>query len=296
MNHNPLILSGKDVSLNVYENLRLRIQKLSEFDILPGLAVVLVGENPASKVYVNSKTKTFKKLSIHSQTFKLSADVTSEDLLHLIEKLNKDSLYHGILVQLPLPDHINSQDVINSISPEKDVDGFHPQNAGLLSIGKPRFIPCTPKGIMRMLNFYNLDLNGKHVVVIGRSNIVGRPISILCSHKTAGANATVTICHSGSKNIADITSTADVIIVALGVPNYLKNNMVKDGSIIIDVGINRINSDGNKKGYRLVGDADFSNLLSDVKAITPVPGGVGPMTIAMLVENTIEAAESTLKK
>lgn len=296
MKQQTLILSGKDVSLDVYKNLSLRIKKLADRGVSPGLAVVLVGENPASKIYVNSKTRTFKKLSIHSKTFELPSEITSRDLLDLIERLNKDPLYHGILVQLPLPKHINAQDVINSISPEKDVDGFHPQNAGLLSIGKPRFIPCTPKGIMRILNFYNLDLNGKHVVVIGRSNIVGRPISILCSHKTPGSNATVTICHSGSNNITDFTIKADVIIVALGVPNYLKKNMVKNNAVIIDVGINRIDSEVNKKGYNLVGDADFNNLSNYVSAITPVPGGVGPMTIAMLVENTIEAAETSLSK
>ena len=294
MKNRPLILSGKDVSLDVYKNLKLRIQSLSKKGVFPGLAVVLVGENPASRVYVNSKTKTFKKLSIHSKTFTLPVDVTSKDLLDLIKSLNKNHLYHGILVQLPLPGHINAQDVINSISTEKDVDGFHPQNAGLLSIGKPRFIPCTPKGIMRILNFYNLDLNGKHIVVIGRSNIVGRPVSILCSQKISGANGTVTICHSGSKNISEFTLTADIIIVALGVPNYLKSHMVKDDSVIIDVGINRISSKESNKGYKLTGDADFTNLSNNVSAITPVPGGVGPMTIAMLVENTIEAAETTL--
>ena len=294
MKNKPLILSGKDVSLDVYKNLKLRIQSLSKKGVFPGLAVVLVGENPASRVYVNSKTKTFKKLSIHSKTFTLPVDVTSKDLLDLIKSLNKNHLYHGILVQLPLPGHINTQDVINSISPEKDVDGFHPQNAGLLSIGKPRFIPCTPKGIMRILNFYNLDLNGKHIVVIGRSNIVGRPVSILCSQKISGANGTVTICHSGSKKISDFTLTADIIIVALGVPNYLKSHMVKEDSVIIDVGINRISSKESNKGYKLTGDADFTNLSNNVSAITPVPGGVGPMTIAMLVENTIEAAETTL--
>lgn len=294
MKNRPLILSGKDVSLDVYKSLKLRIQSLSKKGVFPGLAVVLVGENPASRVYVNSKTKTFKKLSIHSKTFTLPVDVTSKDLLDLIKSLNKNHLYHGILVQLPLPGHINAQDVINSISPEKDVDGFHPQNAGLLSIGKPRFIPCTPKGIMRILNFYNLDLNGKHIVVIGRSNIVGRPVSILCSQKISGANGTVTICHSGSKNISNFTLTADIIIVALGVPNYLKSHMVKDDSVIIDVGINRISSKESNKGYKLTGDADFTNLSNNVSAITPVPGGVGPMTIAMLVENTIEAAETTL--
>ena len=289
----PLILSGKDVSAHVYDSLLERIKKLSKKKCTPGLAVVLVGENPASQVYVRSKTRIFNKFNLFTKTYQLESSIKSEELLLLIEKLNNNPLYHGILVQLPLPKHINSSDVINTISPKKDVDGFHPENAGLLSIGKPRFIPCTPKGIMKILEFYRIDLDGKHVVVVGRSNIVGRPISILTSLKTKGANATVTTCHSGTPNIKGFTLIADVIVVALGVPNFLDSSMIKKGCTIIDVGINRVNSN-NEKGYKLIGDANFEDLKNEVSSITPVPGGVGPMTIAMLVENTIEAAENNL--
>ena len=291
----PKILSGKDVSINVYKSLSKRIKLLKDKKIIPSLAVILVGDNPASSVYVRSKAKTFKKLNLFSKTFTLSSDVSSEDLLDLIFKLNQNVKYHGILVQLPLPKHINSQKVIDSINPEKDVDGFHPQNVGLLTIGNPRFIPCTPKGIMRILEYYSISLEGKHVVIVGRSNIVGRPISILCSHKGLNKNATVTICHSGSKDISNYTRVADVVMVALGVPNFLSAEMIKKDAIIIDVGINRVESSTVSKGYELVGDADFKNLINKVSSITPVPGGVGPMTIAMLVENTVESAEAMYK-
>ena len=286
-----LILSGKDVSSSVYKGLSERIHALREKGITPGLAVVLVGEDPASQVYVRSKTRTFKKLDLFTQTYRLPKDTSQDELLGLIKELNNDNSYHGILVQLPLPKHIESDKVINAIDPKKDVDGFHPENAGLLAIGRPRFIPCTPKGIMRILEQYKIDLNGKHVVVVGRSNIVGRPISILTSMKMDGANATTTICHSGTPNIQYHTKTADVIIVALGVPSFLDHEMIKKDAVVIDVGINRIDAD-NQKGYKLVGDADWQSLEKKASAATPVPGGVGPMTIAMLVENTVEAAEN----
>ena len=286
-----LILSGKDVSSSVYKGLSERIHALREKGITPGLAVVLVGEDPASQVYVRSKTRTFKKLDLFTQTYRLPKDTSQDELLGLIKELNNDNSYHGILVQLPLPKDIESDKVINAIDPKKDVDGFHPENAGLLAIGRPRFIPCTPKGIMRILEQYKIDLNGKHVVVVGRSNIVGRPISILTSMKMDGANATTTICHSGTPNIQYHTKTADVIIVALGVPSFLDQEMIKKDAVVIDVGINRIDAD-NQKGYKLVGDADWQSLEKKASAATPVPGGVGPMTIAMLVENTVEAAEN----
>tara|TARA_B100000287_G_scaffold256408_1_gene241031 strand:+ start:316 stop:1194 length:879 start_codon:yes stop_codon:yes gene_type:complete len=286
-----LILSGKDVSSSVYKGLSERIHALREKGITPGLAVVLVGEDPASQVYVRSKTRTFKKLDLFTQTYTLPKDTRQDELLGLIKELNNDNSYHGILVQLPLPKHIESDKVINAIDPKKDVDGFHPENAGLLAIGRPRFIPCTPKGIMRILEQYKIDLNGKHVVVVGRSNIVGRPISILTSMKMDGANATTTICHSGTPNIQYHTKTADVIIVALGVPSFLDQEMIKKDAVVIDVGINRIDAD-NQKGYKLVGDADWQSIEKKASAATPVPGGVGPMTIAMLVENTVEAAEN----
>ena len=286
----PLILSGKEVSASVYDSLDQKIKSLRKNNITPGLAVVLVGEDSASQVYVRSKTKTFNKLSLFTKTYRLPSDSSEKELLELIDDLNKNNLFHGILVQLPLPNHIDSDKVINRILPSKDVDGFHPENAGLLSIGKPRFIPCTPKGIMEILKYYKIKLDGKHVVVVGRSNIVGRPISILTSLKGENSNGTTTICHSGTKDIGNHTKAADVVIVALGVPGFLKENMIKEGAVVIDVGINRVD-DTSEKGYRLVGDVDWEGIYKKAAAITPVPGGVGPMTIAMLVQNTVEAAE-----
>ena len=292
--HNYTTFSGKEVSDHVYSNLKERVEILLKSNIQPGLAAILVGENPASKIYINMKTKIFHRLGLKTQTFKLSIDCSQTDLIQVIEKINNDSSFHGILVQLPLPNHIDSNSIINSIRPEKDVDGFHPVNAGLLSIGTPRFIPCTPKGIMKILEYYKVNLRGKHVVVLGRSNIVGRPMSILTSLKTKGANSTTTICHSGSSNIEKFTKIADIVIVALGVPNYLTKDMIKKDAILIDVGINRVN-DNSEKGYKLCGDVFWEEVIEKAKAVTPVPGGVGPMTIAMLVENTVEAAENTLK-
>ena len=286
----PLILSGKEVSASVYDSLDQKIKSLRKNNITPGLAVVLVGEDSASQVYVRSKTKTFNKLNLFTKTYRLPSASSERKLLELIDDLNKNNLFHGILVQLPLASHIDSDKVINTILPSKDVDGFHPENAGLLSIGKPRFIPCTPKGIMEILKYYKIKLDGKHVVVVGRSNIVGRPISILTSLKGENSNGTTTICHSGTKDIGNHTKAADVVIVALGVPGFLKENMIKEGAVVIDVGINRVD-DTSEKGYRLVGDVDWEGIYKKVTAITPVPGGVGPMTIAMLVQNTVEAVE-----
>jgi methylenetetrahydrofolate dehydrogenase (NADP+)/methenyltetrahydrofolate cyclohydrolase len=289
----PLILSGKDVSQSVYKSLLNRISILIDQNTTPGLAVVIVGEDPASQVYVRSKTKKFKQLNLNTESFKLPDSTSEDELLKLIHSLNKNDQFHGILVQLPLPKQINSQRVLQTIDPKKDVDGFHPENVGLLSIGRPRFVPCTPKGIMRILSHYNIDLKGKHVVVVGRSNIVGRPISILTSLKQEGSNGTTTICHSGTPDISQFTKSADVIIVALGVPQFLTGEMLKDGAVVIDVGINRMDAD-TEKGYKLVGDAHWESISSKISAATPVPGGVGPMTIAMLVENTVEAAENSV--
>ena len=289
----PLILSGKDVSQSVYKSLLNRISILKDQNITPGLAVVIVGEDPASQVYVRSKTKKFKQLNLNTESFKLPDSTSEDELLNLIHNLNENDQFHGILVQLPLPRQIDSQRVLETIDPKKDVDGFHPENAGLLSIGRPRFVPCTPKGIMRILSYYNIDLKGKHVVVVGRSNIVGRPISILTSLKQEGSNGTTTICHSGTPDISQFTKSADVIIVALGVPQFLTGDMLQDGAVVIDVGINRMDAD-TEKGYKLVGDAHWESISSKISAATPVPGGVGPMTIAMLVENTVEAAENSV--
>ena len=287
------ILSGKTVSQNVYKSLKSRIDKLKSSGCIPGLAAVLVGDNPASHVYIKSKTNQFAKLDLYSESFKMPDDTSERDVLSLINNLNNDERFHGILVQMPLPEQLNEPAIIEAVNPLKDVDGFHPENAGLLSIGRPRFVPCTPKGIMRILSHYNIDLKGKHVVVIGRSNIVGRPISILTSLKQEGSNGTTTICHSGTPDIAQFTNSADVIIVALGVPQFLTGEMLKEGAVVIDVGINRMDAD-TEKGYKLVGDAHWESISSKISAATPVPGGVGPMTIAMLVENTVEAAENSV--
>ena len=287
------ILSGKEVSASVYSDIKSRIDTLRSREITPNLSVLLVGNNPASEIYVNSKSKRFSKLGLLSETIKFPEDISEDYLISKIEELNEDNKIHGILVQLPLPKHIDKDSIIKTIKPQKDVDGFHPYNLGTLLMGKPQFIPCTPKGIMRIFEYYQIDLSGMHVVVVGRSNIVGRPISILTSLKNKFSNATTTLCHSGSENMIQYLQDADIIILALGSPEFLKENHIKKGAIIIDVGINRINdqSNGNKK---LVGDADQESLIGKAGAISPVPGGVGPMTIAMLVENTIEAAEKSV--
>ena len=289
------ILSGKDTANSVYHDLNKRIISLANDGIRPGLCVVLIGDDPASQIYVRTKTKKLRSLGLLSESILLPRDVKEKKVIQIINDLNNNSKYHGILVQFPLPDHIKPQKIINSISPQKDVDGFHPENVGWLSIGKPRFIPCTPKGIMRILDYYNIDLSGKNIVVIGRSNIVGRPISILTSLNSQGSNGTCSLCHSRTKNLEQFTLNADVIITAIGKPNYLKGNMIKNGTVLIDVGINRVDSD-NEKGYVIVGDADWDSVINKVSSITPVPGGVGPMTIAMLIENTIEAAEKFVYK
>ena len=288
-----LILSGKVAAETVYTDLSIRVGSIIKKGVKPGLAAILVGDDPASNVYVRSKTKRFRSMGLHSDTITFHEDVSEDELLLTIDSLNHDKSFHGILVQFPLPEQINSQNIIRSILPEKDVDGFHPENVGLLTMGSPRFIPCTPKGIIRLLSQYEIELSGKHVVVIGRSNIVGRPVSILTSLKSSGANATSTICHSGTINIDDHTRCADVVITAMGSPNYLKGDMLKNGAVVIDVGINRIET-GNDKGYKLIGDVQWDSIQDIASAATPVPGGVGPMTIAMLVENTVEAAESTV--
>jgi len=287
------ILSGKVVSDAVYTALESRIQSLKNAGVVPGLAAVIVGENPASQVYVRNKTRKFSKLHLHSETIKLPSQTTQADLLDQIDTLNNDPLYHGILVQLPLPDQIDGALIVNAIAPHKDVDGFHPENLGQLTAGRPRYVPCTPKGIIRILKHYDIDPSGKHAVVLGRSNIVGRPMSILLSQKQKFSNATTTICHSGTADIRAVAKQADILIAALGVPEFVDQSFIKEGAAIIDVGINRVDED-SEKGYKLVGDVAFESVQGIAGSITPVPGGVGPMTIAMLVENTVEAAEKSL--
>jgi len=285
------ILSGKVVSDAVYAALENRIISLVDHhSAVPGLAAVIVGDDPASQVYVRNKTRTFLDMNLHSETIRLPEETSQQELLSTIRTLNNDPVFHGILVQLPLPKHIDTDKVINAIAPEKDVDGFHPENLGRLTAGNPRFIPCTPKGIMRILEHYHMDPSFKHAVVLGRSNIVGRPMSILLSQKQEYSNATTTICHSGTSDLRSMTMQADILVAALGVPEMIDDSYIKEGVVIIDVGINRV-PDESEKGYKLVGDVNFDAVQGMAQSITPVPGGVGPMTIAMLVENTVEAAE-----
>ena len=283
------LFSGKDVSESVYESLIPKIESLRSHGVVPGLAAILVGEDPASRVYVRSKARRFELLNLFTETIRLDAGISQDKLVAKIRSINTDGRFHGTLVQLPLPKNIDDNEIINMVNPMKDVDGFHPENVGFLTIGNPRFIPCTPKGIMRILSYYDVELLGKHVVIIGRSNIVGRPISILTSLKKSFSNATTTICHSGTEDIRYFTKQADIIIAAMGVPNILDKSYIKPGVILIDVGINRVDDD-SEKGYKLVGDIDRKSVTDIANGLTPVPGGVGPMTIAMLVENTVEAA------
>lgn len=275
-----ILIDGREVAKKVRLDIKKEVDNLKNENITPGLAVVLVGDNPASRSYVNSKDKACKTLGVYSVKKNFDESITEVDLLKQIDDLNNDERIHGILVQLPLPPHINEKKVIEAILPEKDVDGFHPINAGKLLIGEDGLKPCTPYGIIKLLEHYDIEVESKNVVVIGRSNIVGKPIALMLLQK----NATVTICHSKTKNLKSITKNADIIVVALGIPSFLTADMVMDGAVIIDVGINRV--DG-----KIVGDVDFENVKEKASYITPVPGGVGPMTITMLLENTIEATK-----
>jgi methylenetetrahydrofolate dehydrogenase (NADP+) / methenyltetrahydrofolate cyclohydrolase len=277
-----LILDGRKVAEGIKIDLK---DKIKEFDIDPCLAVVLVGDNPASNVYVNIKKIACDEVGIISKNINLPADLKETDLLDCISKLNKDSSVHGILIQLPLPSHIDEHLILSSVLWSKDVDGFHPFNVGKLVSGEKSVVSCTPKGIIRLLKEYNIEMEGKHAVVVGRSNIVGKPIASLLLEN----NATVTICHSRTKNLAKFTTKADILIAAVGKPNLIKEGMVKEGVVIIDVGVNRVGDD-SEKGFSLVGDVDFMAVKDKVAAITPVPGGVGPMTVAMLMDNVIELA------
>ncbi len=287
----PTIIDGKVVSQKIKEQIKIDTQKLfNEKGIKPGLALLLVGNNSASEIYVKMKDKTCNELGFHSIIERMDEDSSEEAVINMINKWNEDPQIHGILVQLPLPKQINEFRVLNTISPNKDVDAFHPANVGKIMIGLPGFVPCTPAGIMELFEHYNIDLIGKHAVVIGRSNIVGKPIANLMLQKNKNANATVTICHSATKDISKYTKKADIIIAAIGVPNFVNGNMVKDGVVVIDVGINRIDDPTSTKGYKIVGDVEYDSVAPKASAITPVPGGVGPMTIAVLMKNTYNSA------
>ena len=289
------IISGPEVSSEIYGELRARIEKLKSEGTIPGLAVILVGDDPASQVYVRNKGRKCEELGMHSVTIVLPNETTEAELLQKIDSLNKDPSIHGFLVQLPLPSHIDEDKVIESISPEKDVDGFHPVNVGRMLIGKPGFLPATPAGVQQMLIRSGVETAGKHVVIVGRSNIVGKPMAALMIQRGLGADSTVTVVHSKTKDLADITRQADILIVAIGKPRFITADMVKEGATVIDVGTNRIDDPTSPKGSRLVGDVDFDNVKEKVSAITPVPGGVGPMTICMLMANTVRAAENAAK-
>ncbi len=290
------IIDGKTVADSIRANLGVRIAALDSAGVRPGLAVILVGEDPASASYVRSKERACERIGIYSRDIRLSAETSEEVLLDQVEAQNRDPSIHGILVQLPLPSHIDTESIINAVSPSKDVDGFHPVSLGRLAAGLETFVPCTPAGIVELLVHSGTVIAGSEAVVLGRSNIVGRPVATLLSQKSPRGNATVTICHSRTDDIAAHTRRADILVAAMGVPRFVTADMVKPGAVVIDVGVNRVDDPSRERGYRLVGDVDFEPVSAVAGAITPVPGGVGPMTIAMLLSNTVTSAERTLRE
>jgi len=285
------LIDGTAIGKTMRAELAGEIEALRKKGVTPGLAVVLVGENPASQVYVRMKGKACEEAGMHSETIRLPADTSEVDLLAVVDRLNADPKIHGMLVQLPLPKHINSERVLLRIDPAKDVDGFHPVNVGKVSIGDPSgFRPATPYGVQQLLMRSGVETRGAHAVIVGRSNIVGRPMAALLLQNGPGGNATVTVCHSNTRDIASITRQGDILIVAMGKPEFVTGPMVKPGAVVIDVGVNRVDDPAAKNGYRLVGDVRFAEARQIASAITPVPGGVGPMTITMLLYNTVQAA------
>jgi methylenetetrahydrofolate dehydrogenase (NADP+) / methenyltetrahydrofolate cyclohydrolase len=289
------LIDGRVAAEKVYAQLRREIAVLKSRGVIPGLAVVLVGDNPASRAYVRAKDKMCRELGLHSIKLELPAATTQDELLARVEELNRDCAIHGILVQSPPPPHIDEPAIVLALDPAKDVDGFHPVNVAKLVMGDASgFVPCTPLGCQRLVIESGIEIAGAHVVVLGRSMIVGKPLALLLMQKAAGANATVTVVHSRSRNLAAITSSADILIAAMGQPQFVRQNHVREGAIVIDVGINRIEDATAKRGYRLVGDVAFDEVAPKASAITPVPGGVGPMTIAMLMANTVKACRATL--
>ena len=286
-----IVIDGKKISQEIREELKSEVEKLGKKGLKPGLGVILVGENPASQIYVRNKERACEKIGIHTLTERLSSDISEEELLARIERWNDDPSIHGILVQLPLPDHIEERHIIERVSPEKDVDGFHPYTVGQMMLGTPRFLPCTPAGIQELLLRHGARPEGRHVVIVGRSNIVGKPLCNMLLQKAEGANATVTICHTGTPDISRFTKLADILVVAAGRPEVVNGSMVKKGAVVIDVGVNRVDDPTREKGYRIVGDVHFESARQVASAITPVPGGVGPMTIAMLLRNTVKACK-----
>ncbi len=285
------IIDGKQVAADMRAELKEEVAKLKEQGIVPGLGVILVGEDPASKSYVTAKERTCEEIGIYSDDNRLPADTTQEDLMALVEKMNNDPKINGILVQLPLPKHLNEAEVLLAIDPDKDVDGFHPMNVGKMMVGEEAFLPCTPHGVIQLLMRSGTTIEGANVVIVGRSNIVGKPLANMLIQKNATGNATVTVCHTRTKDLADKTRQANIVIAAAGRPNMVTADMVKEGVVVIDVGVNRVEDATKKSGYRLVGDVDFEAVKEKASLITPVPGGVGPMTITMLMFNTVESAK-----
>ena len=285
------ILDGKLAAKQIKAELKEEIEKLANSGVVPGLAAVLIGENPASEIYVSSKAKQCKKIGIYSEVIRRDDSISHSELIQLIDELNTRKDIHGILVQEPLPKQIDKLDLNLKITPDKDVDGFHPVSLGRILIGEPSFMTCTPYGIIELLKRHQVDLKGKHAVILGRSNIVGKPLAAMLIQKWAETNCTTTVCHTGTADVERYTSQADLVVCAMGLPEYLKGDMIKDGAVVVDVGINRIDDPNAKKGYRLVGDAHFESCEPKASWITPVPGGVGPMTIAMLLYNTVSACK-----
>src|SRR6266851_3635770 len=289
------LIGGRAIAEKVYVDLRREIAELKAKGITPGLAVILVGDNPASRAYVRSKDKMCRELGLHSVKLELPASTTQTELLSRVEELNRDPSVHGILVQSPPPKQIDEPAIVRSLEPRKDVDGFHPANVAKLVIDDPSgFVPCTPLGVQRLLIESKIDIAGAHVVILGRSMIVGKPVALLLMQKAKGGDATVTVAHSRSKNLKEITRSADILIAAIGRAHFVKAEHVREDAVVIDVGINRVDDKSNERGYRLVGDVAFDEVAPKASAITPVPGGVGPMTIAMLMSNTVKAARQML--
>ncbi|MBN2313707.1 MAG: bifunctional methylenetetrahydrofolate dehydrogenase/methenyltetrahydrofolate cyclohydrolase FolD [Sedimentisphaerales bacterium] len=285
------IIDGKQVAAEMRAELKAEVARLKEQGIIPGLGVVLVGDDPASKSYVTAKERACEEIGIYSDDNRLDASISQRELMALVEKMNGDPKINGILVQSPLPDGLNEPEVVLAIDPAKDVDGFHPVNVGKMVIGEKAFWPCTPHGIIQMLIHSGVTIEGADIVIVGRGNLVGKPLANLLIQKSNMGNATVTVCHTRTKNLSNHTKRADIVVAAVGRPNTITADMVKDGAVVIDVGVNRVEDATKKRGYRLVGDVDFETVKEKASLITPVPGGVGPMTITMLLYNTVESAK-----
>ena len=289
------LIDGRAIAEKVYVDLRAEIADLKAKGVTPGLAVILVGDNPASRAYVRSKDKMCRELGLHSIKFELPASTTQAELVARVQELNRDSSIHGILVQSPPPEHIDESAIVCALDPGKDVDGFHPENVAKLVLEDPSgFVPCTPLGVQRLLTESKIEVDGAHIVVLGRSMIVGKPLALLLMQKRRNANATVTVVHSRSRDLAEITRSADILVAAIGRAEFLKADHVREGAVVVDVGINRVEDAAKERGYRLVGDVAFDEVSMRASAVTPVPGGVGPMTIAMLMANTVKAARQSL--